>query len=133
MERFTIVVGRVVRGAQEGRKTGYPTANFDSRMLREYKLDRGVYAALALTPSRTRPAPLSRGDFRNGFPAAVIVGVKGKGEAHYIGRRVSCYGKYIAVLILKKIRPLRTFARRRDLIRTIRRDIRTAQKIIWRS
>lgn len=132
MAKRTLIVGCVIKGKGEGRTIGYPTANLDSRTLRGKIPHKGVWAAWAALPSKIRPrvSQIELKRFTRALPAILIIGVEGKTEVYYLNRRVRCYGKYISVMALKKIRNVRSYSSNSALVRAIKRDIKDAKRYI---
>lgn len=114
--------GTVISGEQIGERQGYPTANFRRHILRGSNLTDGVYIARTSLGGRQ-------------YRALLVIGVRGKRKQRqgkvelYILSypKQVMYGRRVRFHVYKKIRPLYTYARERDLIARIKKDIQEAR------
>ncbi len=112
---MVIIIGKVIKGEQYGRKLGFPTANLDRR---EYnrkglKIKFGVYAGTSST----------------GHKAAIVIGPMDKKglpklEAHLIGYKGNLYGKKVTLTLIKYLRPFKKFKTEGELKQAIAKDIK---------
>lgn len=117
--RGHFVRGRVVRGRGEGAGMGFPTANMARPRSMQMPPD-GVYAAWALTAAG------------EAWPAAVNVGLppmfaddpsSSSLEATLLGFSGDLYGRDLAILFERRLRPSVGFASRGELIAAVNDDI----------
>lgn len=119
--RAHLLTGRVVGGRREGRKLGFPTANF----IPEQMLPRpGVYAARIETGRIRR-----RGMFYFGRRPTIAGGWSGaaSAEAHLFGFAGNLYGRRIKVFLIGRLRSDIRFKTMAALLRQIRRDAARAR------
>jgi riboflavin kinase/FMN adenylyltransferase len=122
------VEGVVVHGDGRGRELGYPTANVAPPMYSAIPAD-GVYAAwFSVLGSAGRKA-LSK------VPSAVSVGTNptfsGRErtvEAYVLDEDVDLYGQYVAVDFIKRLRDMRAFKSRDELIQAMALDVEQTRK-----
>lgn len=109
--------GRVVRGDGEGRRLGYPTANLTRYYFRWHPVSLGIYAGWASLGRRR-------------YAAAACVGVQRKIEVYLIGYKGRCYGRHLAVILVRRLRGLRNYKSDTALKRQIARDVAAVIKIL---
>lgn len=109
-----IIRGEVIRGAQLGRKMGFPTANIDAQGLSE--IENGVYAS-EVTIAGNRYNAMSNIGLR---PS--VDGTTRLLETHLFGFDGDLYGKEIEVHLLRKIRNEQRFASIEALREQLQRD-----------
>lgn len=112
--------GEVIRGAQLGRKMGFPTANIDAQNLTT--IDNGVYAS-AVEIAGQRYAAMSNIGLR---PS--VDGTTRLLETHLFGFEGDLYGQEIEVELLRKIRDEQRFASIDALRQQLERDAQECQK-----
>jgi riboflavin kinase/FMN adenylyltransferase len=124
--RRFVIGGHVVRGAQLGRKLGYPTAN-----LRLGSRVSPVAGVFAVKVRGVRPQPM---------PGVASLGtrptVDGREvllEAHLFDFDGDLYGKRIEVEFVKKLRDEEKFDNLDAMVRQIDRDAQAAREILSRS
>lgn len=96
-----LVRGVVMKGLQQGRTIGYPTANIKMPRSQGAVVEgcKGVYVGQALLDGKSYQAGTVIGmRMQHGMPLV---------EAHLIGFKGDCYGKTLSLLITKKIRNLK--------------------------
>ncbi len=116
------LTGKVIPGEQIGERQGYPTANFRKHILRGTDLSDGVYIARTTINKRQ-------------YRALLVIGVpgkrvqrQGKVELYILSYpRQVMYGKHITFSVYKKLRPLYTYIRERDLLARIKKDVQAAR------
>ena len=115
------ILGVVVKGDGIGTSLGFPTAN----ILTENELipGNGVYATQVKIGLRTYNSITNIG-FRPTFG-----GKKLTLETHIFRFKKKIYGKEIRIRFIKKIRDEITFASVQDLIKQIKKDVESAQRI----
>lgn len=124
------LAGEVVRGAQLGRRLGWPTANLD--IAGRVTPPAGVYAARArIMAAGAAPGP--------SWPAAVNVGVRPtvtagparlQVEAHLIGFRGELYGRELELEFARRLRDERRFGSLEDLQAQVARDLAEAARCL---
>ncbi len=131
--RYFAVEGEVVRGAQRGRKLGFPTANVASRTMRPRG---GVYACWLTL--------LDRGGHREAesWPAVANIGSNptfADGAATTTGLEVhaldvelddSLYGREVEVAFVERLRSEQKFAKAEDLELAIADDVAVARELL---
>lgn len=115
-----VIKGEVIRGAQLGRKMGFPTANIDAQGLTE--IENGVYAS-EVEYDGCRYAAMSNIGLR---PS--VDGTTRLLETHLFGFEGDLYGKQIEVRLVRKIRDERRFASIDELQAQLQRDAEECQK-----
>ncbi|MDO9231063.1 MAG: riboflavin kinase [bacterium] len=113
MEKHQLkIVGKVIRGQENGRKLGFPTANLNF----SGKLEAGVYAGNV--------------EFDGKKYKAAIVYFPGKSllEAHILDFLGDLYAKEIEVEIIEKIREIIEFKNSEELISQIKKDLEIIRK-----
>ena len=117
--------GMVTHGAGRGAQLGFPTANLEA--IDTLLPTIGVYAGRAYVgPQR--------------FPAAINIGPNPtfgehafKVEVHLIDRDESLYGEPLEVEFLSKLRDVRAFGSKDELIAQLREDVARAREIAGKS
>ncbi|HXD89082.1 MAG TPA: bifunctional riboflavin kinase/FAD synthetase [Urbifossiella sp.] len=117
------VCGTVVAGAKRGSTLGFPTANLGA--IPTVLPGHGVYAGRAKLEDGTA------------WPAAINIGPNptfgesaAKVEVHLIGFTGDLYGRPLAVEFLRRIRDVRAFAGKDDLIAQLKRDVEEAKRSV---
>lgn len=101
------IVGKVMRGQENGRKLGFPTANLNF----SGKLEAGVYAGNVEFEGKKYKAAIVY------FPEKSLL------EAHLLDFSGNLYDKEMRVEIGEKIREIVKFKNSEELIRQIRKDL----------
>lgn len=109
-----VIRGEVIRGAQLGRKMGFPTANIDAKELTD--IENGVYASLVEYDGR-RYAAMSNIGLR---PS--VDGTTRLLETHLFDFCGDLYGQEIEVRLLRKIRNEKRFSSIDELREQLERD-----------
>ncbi|MBI4086165.1 MAG: riboflavin kinase [Candidatus Liptonbacteria bacterium] len=110
------VEGAVERGNKKGKELGFPTANIPC----DSSIPGGIYAGEAVWNGNIYQAALYKEDKKD------IV------EAHLLDFSGDLYGEKLAVLAHKKVRDVRMFAEREELIAAILKDIADIRKLCSR-
>lgn len=104
-----IIRGKVKSGLKKGTRLGFPTAN-----LRLNKnLAKGIYL------SQTKVG-------QNVYPSLTYIGQMA--ETYILDFKKNLYGSWIAVTLIKKIRPDKKFKSEKELILQIKKDELLARK-----
>ncbi len=103
-----IISGKVIKGDEYGRKIGFPTVNLEVN-LGQLPSD-GVYCGMATLDVKK-------------YMAGIVVGPKGKIEAHIIGYSGDAYGRPVTLQINKFLREYKKFDSEEELIKQIKKDI----------
>lgn len=109
-----IIRGEVIRGAQLGRKMGFPTANIDAEALTD--IENGVYA------SKVRLADSVYSAMSNIGMRPSVDGTTRLLETHLFDFEGDLYGQEIEVLLLRKIRDEKRFSSIEELQAQLQRD-----------
>lgn len=109
-----IIRGEVIRGAQLGRKMGFPTANIAAQHLTD--IENGVYA------SKVRFSGYEYNAMSNIGMRPSVDGTTRLLETHLFGFEGDLYGREIEVHLLRKIRDERRFASIDELRQQLERD-----------
>lgn len=109
-----VIRGEVIRGAQLGRKMGFPTANIDAKGLTD--VENGVYASEVVLCDK-RYSAMSNVGLR---PS--VDGTTRLLETHLFDFDGDLYGEIIEVRLLRKIRDERRFASIDELRAQLERD-----------
>ena len=109
-----IIRGEVIRGAQLGRKIGFPTANIDAHRLTE--IENGVYASKVIFLGHEYNAMSNIG------MRPSVDGTTRLLETHLFGFEGDLYGKEIEVHLLRKIRDEQRFSSIDALREQFKRD-----------
>ncbi len=114
--------GPVVRGAGDGKKLGFPTANIalDSSL----DLDYGVYACVITVDGKKHKAILHYG------PRLVFGEEKPLFEVHIFDFKKTIYGTHVSVEIKDFIRKTMHFSSLKDMVQQIKLDCVEAKKIL---
>ena len=113
--------GRVIKGQQQGRKLGFPTANIP--VTEGAPLANGVYC------TRTEVGGNSYSSITNvGYRPTLEVSSIPYIETHIFDQDFNLYDKEIRVHFLKFVRPEQKFSHIEDLKRQIRLDIESCKK-----
>jgi len=116
--------GKVIRGDGLGRKLGYPTANLNWPPKK--RIPKGVFAV------RVRV-------LKKNYPGVAVIGIptvtdkKPKLEIHILDFDKMIYCQWLSAEIIKKIRNLKTYRSKKELIKMIHNDCRKAKKILINS
>ena len=117
---MTTIRGKVIRGAQLGRKMGFPTANIDAEGLTE--IENGVYASEVEYDGRLYSAMSNIG------LRPSVDGTTRLLETHLFGFEGDLYGQQIEVHLVRKIRDEKRFASIDELRQQLERDAAECQK-----
>jgi riboflavin kinase/FMN adenylyltransferase len=110
--------GEVVTGARRGATLGFPTANIEQP--ENLLPGTGVYAGRAFTSQRDFPAAIHIG------PNPTFGEEARKLEAHLIGFSGDLYGQVLEVEFDRRLRDVRKFNSREELVEQLRTDITAA-------
>jgi len=113
--------GRVIRGSEQGRRLGFPTANLDTTGL--VTPANGVYAALAALEGRSHHAVVNIGV----RPTLEESGARRQVEVHLLDFQGDLYGRDLEVSFVAQLREERKFPTLEALSDQIRRDIQAAR------
>jgi len=113
--------GRVGTGARRGQTLGFPTANLTGA--RTLVPGDGVYAVRAAVPGGVWPGAANVG------PNPTFGERSLKLEVHLIGYAGDLYGQPIAVHFVDRLRDVRPFAGRDDLVAQLRADVARAKTL----
>lgn len=109
------ISGKVIHGREEGRKIGFPTANFippETALLP----GNGVYSSQVVIDGKTYSAITNIGSAPTYGETAELA------ETHIIGLNKDLYGKNLEVFLLKKLRNIQNFGSREKLISQLEND-----------
>ncbi len=112
---FTIA-GAVQKGNGKGNTMGFPTANLSC----DSTLPSGIYAGEAVWNAAAYPAALYKGNEK-----PVI-------EAHLLDFSGNLYGEKLTLRAYQRIRDVKTFHKKEDLVAAIARDISEIKKLCSR-
>lgn len=114
-----IVWGKVRKGNQRGKRLGFPTAN----ILLHKNIPEGIYAALVIIKGKI-------------FKAATFVGSAKtfgeedkKVESYILNFDENIYGKWITIMIYKKVRENKKFNSEKELIGQIKKDVNMIESL----
>ncbi len=110
--------GIVTHGAGRGAKIGFPTANLEG--IDTLLPAHGVYAGIGHAGNQSWPAAINIG------PNPTFGEAVSKVETHLIGYDETLYGRPLEVDFLRRLRDVRPFASKEELIEQIDRDVREA-------
>lgn len=117
------VFGRVIKGLGRGRQVGLPTANLLLKYSKPPLL--GVYVVqVRLSDNRQFYGVANWGT------RPTVGGVHPGLEVHVFDMNENCYGMYLDVLFLKKIRAEKRFESMQALVEQIHQDIREAKDFL---
>ena len=116
--------GMVTHGAGRGAGLGFPTANLEA--IDTLLPAAGVFAGRAYLGAQPFPAAINIG------PNPTFGEHAHKVEVHVIDRELALYGEPLEVEFLAKLRDVKSFASKEELITQLRRDIGQAREIINR-
>ena len=112
-----VITGGVIKGDGYGKKLGFPTVNLQITQgnpvydpVYEVPKD-GVYAGMAVLDGR---------EYRSG----IVLGPRGKIEAHMLGYAGDAYEKEVTLTINKFLREYKKFDTEEELINQIKEDIK---------
>jgi riboflavin kinase/FMN adenylyltransferase len=111
--------GTVGTGQRRGQALGFPTANLER--LETLCPHDGVYAVRALVQERSWPAAAHIG------PNPTFGEDARKVEVHLIGFEGDLYGQDLAIDFVERLRDIRSFADRAELIAQIKQDVERAR------
>ena len=117
--------GKVVKGYQEGRTMGFPTANVYVTEEKLLPAD-GVYAARVIMPDGSH----KRGVLNIGKRPTLDNGTDTSVEVYLLDFTGDLYSKRIKVEVIKRIREERLFRSKEDLRRQIELDCEIAKQIL---
>jgi len=120
--RNYLLIGKVIWGADRGKKLGFPTANLE--VLNGLYPKTGVYAVEVIMGDKTYPGVADVG-YNPTFgqnPLSV--------EVHILDFARDIYGEEIQLIFHERIRDEKTFENPESLAEQIRRDIDAAKKIL---
>ena len=109
-----IIIGKVIHGAQLGRRMGFPTANLDASQIKG--ADNGVYCSRAVVEGKIYGAMSNLGCRPS------VDGQSRLLETHIFDFNGDIYGKTIEVRLLSKIRDEKRFDSIEELRRQLERD-----------
>ena len=112
------LTARVVRGEQEGRKMGFPTANLDISHTRKLIPQQGVYAVYVhIGDDSRRWLGMMNIGRRPTFGDKPMTA-----EVHILDFNGDLYGKELSVAFIRRLRSERLFASPEELAEQLRRD-----------
>ena len=106
------IKGVVIEGNKKGRQHGFPTVNIKIKE----KLESAVYKGEIELDGKTHKA-------------AIFINPDGLLEAHILDFSGDLYGKEIEISVGGKIREVRKFSSREELIEQIRKDVELIRKL----
>jgi len=116
-----VLKGIVIHGDKLGKKLGYPTANLN--WTKKKKLSSGIYAATVRV-------------LKKEYQGVAVIGVpsmidgKPKLEVHILDFNKMIYDEWLSAVLVKKIRKLKNYKSKQELIKTIKKDCQIARKIL---
>ena len=122
--RRYFVRGQVVPGRHQGANLGFPTANIELPALAQ-RPQAGVYAGFAFDGATAWPAAINLGvppTFQGQDGTAEL-------EANILGFEGDLYGRELAVLFGRLLRPQRAFDSLDELVRTVRGNIDDVRRL----
>jgi riboflavin kinase / FMN adenylyltransferase len=119
------VEGKVVVGAKRGQQIGFPTANIGG-VATLLPAD-GVYAGRAVVEGRELSAAINIG------PNPTFQEEARKVEVHLLDFSGDLYGRTLAVDLVDRVRDVRKFASRDELVQQIRQDVDAVPGLLGRS
>ncbi len=117
------LIGVVVKGAQIGRRLGYPTANMDCDQRQATPAD-GVYATETTVGDRVYAGACSIGT------RPTLGGIGRVIEVHLLGFSGDLYGQTIATRFIERLRGQVRYSNLDDLVAQIGDDVRAASQIV---
>ena len=125
LERPHRVEGLVVKGRQQGRQQGFPTANISCETA--LLPPPGIYAVASPLEENGEQVVWGGAAYlnQNLVEAGII-------EVHYFDRDENLYGRHFTVDILQQLRPDRTFEDMDELVAQITRDVDEARAVFAR-
>lgn len=122
--RDVTLMGEVIRGDGRGRTLGYPTANIS--LNDEVLPPLGVYAARVVINGRRHNAMVNIGHRPSFKKEASPISL----EVHIFRFHKDIYGRQVTVEFIRRIRSEKMFLSKMDLVRQLREDAVTTQKIL---
>lgn len=116
------VYGDVIRGKGRGRSLGFPTANINPH--HETLPPSGVYAAKGYLGKKQLKGVIHIG------PRPTFAEKERSVEVHFFHFRGDLYGRELELIFVKRLRPIRRFKGRAELVRAIRSDIAAARRAL---
>jgi riboflavin kinase/FMN adenylyltransferase len=113
--------GMVVHGARRGASIGFPTANLEG--IDTLIPAHGVYAGAAWPDDRRWAAAINIGPNPTFGEHAV------KSEVHNLGFGESLYGRAIEIEFLARLRDIKTFSSKEELIAQLDQDVKKSSEI----
>ena len=114
--------GIVTHGAGRGAKIGFPTANLEG--IDTLLPAHGVYAGIGHVNGQSWPAAINIG------PNPTFGETATKVETHLIDCEETLYGRPMEVDFLRRLRDVRPFASKEELIEQIERDVSEARQAV---
>jgi riboflavin kinase/FMN adenylyltransferase len=121
--RHYSISGRVVAGNAFGREVGYRTANVE--LHRREVATRGIFAALVLVSDSE---PIEAIAYIGKRP--IVAGTRDVLEVHMFDFEANCYGAYLTVELIEKLRDDQVFDSKELLRRQIDADVRRAKAVL---
>jgi riboflavin kinase / FMN adenylyltransferase len=115
------IAGEVVTGARRGQQIGFPTANIAN--VKTLLPADGVYAGIAVADGRKFASAINLG------PNPTFGENARKVEVHLLDFAGDLYGRSLAVDLLERVRDVRKFAGREELIEQIGKDVAAVRAI----
>lgn len=109
--------GKVRVGKKRGKRLGYPTANIRLHK----KIPEGIYVSYTKIDSKLYPSLTFIGNAKTFNERKVLV------EVHILDFQQSLYGKWISIVLNKKIRDNKKFVSGKELILAMKKDEREAR------
>ena len=131
------LTGTVCLGDQRGRTLGFPTANLEKIPMLCPPI--GVYAGrlASVTMDRGGQEGISISSSISKLPVAINIGPnptfgvsQNKVEAHIIGFHGDIYGKILSIELLDRIRDVRKFNSKEELLAQLAIDVRTTSEVV---
>lgn len=102
-----VIVGKVIKGEQYGRKLGFPTVNLDTKA---EGVPAGVYGGKVELEKKV-------------YPAGIAVNNEGRADAYLVGYNGDAYGQPVKFVLEKFLREYKKFETEEELINQIKKDI----------
>jgi riboflavin kinase/FMN adenylyltransferase len=118
------IEGEVIAGARRGGQIGFPTANLAN--IETLLPADGVYAGVASVDGREFAAAVNIG------PSPTFHENARKVEAHLLDFSGDLYGRALAIDLFERIREVKKFASREQLVAQIERDVAATRTILFR-
>lgn len=118
--------GRVVRGKEQGRALGFPTANLEIDDPDKLMPAEGIYAVRTELDGDSLPSLLHLG------PRPTFEGFEPSAEVHLLDWEGDLYGRTLTVELCSRLRGIRTFKTPEALIEQMERDAEQGRQLLTR-